>query len=218
MLLPVRDVAWDCATGNGQAAGGLARHFRIVVASDASPEQIRHASGPDNVHFRVATAEQSALPSECVDLTTVAQALHWLDHDSFYREVRRVTKPHGIFAAWSYGSCHAGEDLEAELREFEGGLLGPYWNPQRRWVDEGYRTIPFPFPELEMPSFELRMTWSLSQLGGYLSSWSAVATYRRIRGADPVAPFLERIVKLWGSPSETRAVVWPLALRAGRVG
>lgn len=214
----MRDVAWDCATGNGQAARGLARHFRAVVASDTSPEQIRHAAAPGNVRFHVATAEHSALRRGSVDLITVAQALHWLDHDRFYPEVRRVTKPGGILAAWSYGSCHAGPDVEAELREFEDGLLGPYWNPQRRWVDEGYRTIPFPFPELEMPDFELRMRWSLSQLGGYLGSWSAVARYRRIRGVDPVAPFLERIVKLWGSPTETRDVVWPLALRAGRIG
>ena len=217
-VVPARDLAWDCATGNGQAARGLAAGVRLVVATDASAEQIRHASAPANVCFQVATAEQSGIRSGCVDLITIAQALHWLDHDRFYAEVRRVSVPDGIIAAWSYGTSHAGAELEPALREFEVGLLGPYWNPRRRWVDEGYRTIPFPFSEIPMPDFELRMRWSLSQLGGYLSSWSAVANFRRIRGFDPVAPFLERIVKLWGSPDATRDVVWPLALRVGRVG
>ena len=217
-VVPGRDQAWDCATGNGQAARGLAEHFRQVVATDASAEQIRHASAPRHVRFHVATAEQSGIRAASVDLVTIAQALHWLDHDPFFAEVRRVSVPGGIIAAWSYGSCHAGSDLEVALREFEDGLLGPYWNPLRRWVDEGYRTIPFPFPEVPMPDFELRMRWSLSQLGGYLSSWSAVANFRRTRGVDPVAPFLEHIVKLWGSPADTRDIVWPLALRVGRVG
>ena len=80
-------------------------------------------------------------------------------------------------AAWSYGACSAGEDVEALLRQFEHETLGPYWNPRRRWVDEGYRSVPFPFPELATPRFELRVAWSLSQLGEYLRSWSATATY-----------------------------------------
>jgi SAM-dependent methyltransferase len=217
-LAPGRSLAWDCATGNGQAARDLARHFDRVVATDASAEQIRHAAPAANVEYRVATAEDSGLAPGSIELTTVAQALHWLDHGRFYAEVRRVTVPHGILAAWCYGSCHAGAELEPALREFEDGLLGPYWNPERRWVDEGYRTIPFPFPDIPMPTLELRVTWSLSQLGEYLSSWSAVDRFRRERGVDPVAPFLEHIVKLWGPPGRTRTVVWPLGLRVGRVG
>jgi SAM-dependent methyltransferase len=217
-VAPGRAVAWDCATGNGQAAVDLAGYFDRVIATDASAEQIAHAKPAPNVDYRVARAEHSGLPSGGVDLTTVAQALHWLDHARFYEEVRRVSVPGGVFAAWTYGYCHAGEDVERLLRGFEDGLLGPYWDPRRRWVDEGYRTIPFPFAEFSMPPFELRVEWSLSQLGGYLSSWSAVATYRQARGHDPVAPFLDQLVKHWGAPEETRVIVWPLSVRVGRVG
>lgn len=217
-VTPDRSVAWDCATGNGQVAVDLARYFGRVIATDASVEQIRHALPAPNVEYRVATAEASGLPEAAVQLVTVGQALHWLDHERFYEEVRRVTVPEGVFAAWTYGYCHAGEDVEQLIREFEDGLLGPYWDPRRRWVDEGYRTIPFPFDEFLMPAMELRVEWSLSQLGGYLSSWSAVAKYRQAHGIDPVPPLLEQMIKHWGAPEATRVIVWPLSVRVGRVG
>lgn len=217
-LAPGRDLAWDCATGNGQAARDLARYFARVIATDASEAQIARAAEVPNVDYRVATAESSGLESGSVTLTTVAQALHWLDHERFYREVRRVMVRGGVLAAWSYGSCRAGSDVEPLLRDFEFGTVGPCWSPERRWVDEGYRTISFPFEELAAPPFELRVEWSLSQLGEYLRSWSAVAAYRRERGDDPVAPLLERLAKFWGPPARTREVVWPLGLRVGRVG
>lgn len=213
-----RGLAWDCATGNGQAAHDLARYFDRVIATDASAEQIAHAIPAPNVAYRVAPAEASGLADRSIDATTVAQALHWLDHDRFYAEVRRVTAKNGIIAAWSYGACHAGAGIEPLLRDFEHGTVGPYWNPGRRWVDEGYRTIPFPFDEIAAPAFELRTEWTLSQLGEYLKTWSAVAKYRRERGVDPVAPLLEQIATHWGPPERPREITWRLGVRVGRVG
>jgi SAM-dependent methyltransferase len=216
--VPRRLLAWDCATGNGQAARDLARHFERVIATDASADQIAHAMKVPNVEYRVAPAEASGLASHSIDLVTVAQALHWLDHERFYAEVRRVAVPGGVIAAWCYGSPHAGDDVEASLREFEDGTVGPYWSAGRKWVDEGYRTIPFPFEEATPPTFELRVRWSLSQLGEYISSWSAVAKFRRERGVDPVVPLMERLGNHWGPSDRTRDVVWPLGIRIGRVG
>lgn len=209
-------MAWDCATGNGQAARDLARYFRRVIATDASAEQIAHAQRVPNVEYRVAPAEVSGLVDQSIDVVTVAQALHWLDFDRFYDEVRRVTVAGGLIGVWSYGACHAGSDVEPWLREFEVETVGPYWNPGRRWVDEGYRTIPFPFEELPVPPFELRVRWSPSQLREYIGSWSAVAGYRRERGVDPVAPLMDRIENLWPS-GRVREVVWPLSVRVGRI-
>lgn len=217
-LAPRRALAWDCATGNGQAARDLARYFDRVIATDGSPEQIAQAVPAKNVEYRVAPAESSGLEPHSVDLVAVAQALHWFAHDAFFAEVRRVTVSRGCVAAWSYGWCHAGPDIEPILREFEAGTLGAYWNPERRWVDERYQTIPFPFEELPAPKLELRVPWTLSQLGRYLDSWSAVANFRRVRGTDPVAPVLERIASHWGPPQQTRDVIWPLNIRVGRVG
>jgi hypothetical protein len=216
-LVSRRVCAWDCATGNGQAATGLARHFERVIATDASAEQIALAPKLRNVEYRVASADRSGLPDRAVDLLTVAQALHWLDHDSFYREVRRVSSAEGILAVWCYGYCHAGQDVEALLREFEEGTVGSYWQPQRRWVVDEYRTIPFPFDEIVMPTLAMRVHWTLAQLGGYLGTWSAVQAYRKDRGHDPVPRVLEQLARHWGEPETIREVVWPIGLRVGRV-
>lgn len=216
-LAPRREVAWDCATGNGQAAQDLARYFRHVVATDASEAQIALAVPVPNVQYRVAAASTSGLPAHSVDAVTVAQALHWLDVASFAAEVRRVTVPGGVVAAWSYGACHAGDDIERLLRRFEDDTLGPCWHAGRRWVDEGYRTIAFPFEELDAPAFTLRAHWSLSQLREYLYSWSAVATFKRERGVDPVAPLMEQIGRYWKPAGGAREITWPIGLRIGRV-
>jgi ubiquinone/menaquinone biosynthesis C-methylase UbiE len=216
-LAPRRELAWDCATGNGQAAQDLASQFERVVATDASEAQIAQAVAVSNVEYRVANASDSGLVAQSVDAVTVAQALHWLDIPQFAAEVRRVTVSGGVVAAWCYGACNAGEDVESLLREFQDGTLGPYWHPARRWVDEGYRTIAFPFKELASQAFELRARWSLSQLREYLNSWSAVATFRRERGEDPVAPLMEQLDKYWKPADGTRDITWPIGLRIGRV-
>jgi SAM-dependent methyltransferase len=216
-LVPLRDLAWDCATGNGQAARALARRFTRVIATDASTQQIALADPLPNVEYRVATAEQSGIATGSVQLVTVAQALHWLDLEAFYSEVRRVTVPGGVLAAWSYGSCHVDPDVDAIIRELEFGTLRDHWHPGRRWVDEGYRTIPFSFEEIPAPGFQLRVRWNLRQLGLYLESWSAVAAFRRDRGEDPVDRVLERLSHVWGPAEQARVVTWPLTLRAGRI-
>ena len=216
-LVPRRRLVWDCGTGNGQAAQGLARHFEKVIATDASESQLRHAIHAPNIEYRVAKAESSGLESGSVDLVTVAQALHWFELEPFYAEVRRVTVKGGVLAAWSYGSASAGDDLEALLRDFERGTLAAYWDARRRWVDEGYRTVPFPFAEISAPAFQLRQEWTLSQLGEYLRSWSAVAKFVRERTFDPVAPLLEQIGQHWGPPDGKRTITWPLAVRVGRI-
>jgi ubiquinone/menaquinone biosynthesis C-methylase UbiE len=209
---------WDCGCGNGQATTSLAKRFDRVIATDASAEQVARAEPAANVEYRVAPAEASGLENGSIGLVTVAQALHWFDHDAFAREVRRVATRDAVIAVWSYASCHAGEDVEALLREFEDGTVGPYWNARRKWVDEKYQTIPFPYDEVPAPTFALHKAWTLDQLGGYLRSWSAVGSYVREHEQDPVTPFLERLGRVWGPAGRTRDVQWPLYMRVGRVG
>lgn len=216
-LCAARGRAWDCACGNGQATLPLARHFDSVIATDASAQQIAAAAPSEKVSYRVARADDSGLASESVDLVTVAQALHWFDLDSFYREVRRVLKPSGVLAVWTYGGLHLDDQRTEDLiQEFYHDIVGPYWPPERAIVENGYRDLAFPFTELRPPMFNMEADWELDRLLGYLRTWSATSRYVDDRRIDPVIALAERLAGPWGDPARVRKVTWPLAIRVGR--
>ncbi len=214
---PRRSCAWDCATGSGQAAVALARHFARVVATDTSPAQLAHAVPAPGVEYRVAPAEASGLPDASADLVTVAQALHWFDRARFYGEARRVLAPGGVLAVWSYGSAALDEPALADaLSRFEHGTMGPYWPPERALVGEALRAAPFPFRELAVPPFTLERHWTLAELLGYVRSWSATAAFVARHRRDPVGELAAALGPAWGEPSRARRVWWPMVVRAGR--
>lgn len=216
-LCPERRKAWDCACGNGQATIALAKHFDSVIATDASPQQLSAAPALPNVTYRVASAEASGIDSKSVDLVTVAQALHWFDLDSFYGEAQRVLVPSGVLAAWTYGVLHVeGDGVDALLQEFYHDIVGPYWPPERRLVEDGYRGLAFPFAEVAPPSFNMEERWERAHLLGYLRSWSATGRYVEDKGVDPVAALESRLEPLWADIHALRKVTWPVALRVGR--
>lgn len=216
--LPARhDLAWDCATGSGQAAVPLAAHFARVVATDASENQIAHARAQLNVEYRVASAESSGLAGASVDLVTVAQALHWLDRDRFYAEVRRVLAPGGAIAVWSYGDPTIDDDpvLDAALQRFNHETVGSYWPTGRGDVGEGYLRYPFPFEEVTAPRFRIEREWTLAELGRYARSWSATVRYVSMQDSDPVVGFETELAAIWGDPETRHSVRWQITLRAG---
>lgn len=215
---PARRVAWDSGCGSGQLSVLLAERFARVVATDASAEQIARATARPNVQYRCAPAEASGLEEASADLATAAQAAHWFDLPAYYGEVRRVVRPGGLVALISYGVVGAGAELDAVIHPFYSQVLGPYWPPERRHVDEGYRSLPFPFQELETPPppFEIRLEWRLEELVGYVGTWSAVWALERAEGQGPVAAFTRDLAAAWGPASAVRTVHWPLTLRVGR--
>jgi SAM-dependent methyltransferase len=216
-VAPARRSAWDCAAGNGQATLELARCFDAVTATDASAAQIGEAPAHPRVRYRVAPAEATGLPGRSVDLIVVAQALHWLDVDAFYTEVRRVLVPGGVLAVWCYGLQRLDDPaIDPLLEHFYGAVVGPFWAPERALVETGYRTLAFPFEELSPPPFEMALDWTLAELAAYLGTWSATARFRSERGYDPVEPFAAELAPLWGSSHGRRRVRWPLSLRIGR--
>lgn len=215
-VAPGNALAWDCATGNGQAAAGLAAHFAEVLATDASADQIAAASGPGNVRFAVAPAEASGLPDACVDLLLVAQAAHWFDLPAFYAEAARVLKPGGVLALLTYSGVRIDADLDPLLREFHQVTVGPYWPPERRHVENDYRDLPFPWPEIPFPAQAMTADWTLDELLGYLGTWSATRAYREQRGEDPLPALRAALRPRWGDPGQARTVRWPLPLRIGR--
>ncbi len=211
-------LVWDCACGNGQATLDLAERFHRIVATDASREQIAAASPRAQVDYRVAPAEQSGLLDTSVGLITVAQALHWFDFERFYEEVRRVLRPGGVLAAWVYGINEVeGDAANSLVQDFYSKTVGPYWPPERKLVEDGYRTIPFPFPELTPPVFRMETRWTLGELLGYFGTWSATNRFIKATGRDPLDPLSEALARVWGDPNSPRRVKWPLSLRVGHV-
>ncbi len=215
-LLPRRELAWDCATGNGQAAISIADFFERVIATDASAEQIKNASPNDRVEYRVATAEDSGLASNACDLITVGQALHWFDTDAFYAEAGRTLRANGVLAVWSYTFLEIEAAIDAIVNRFYHETVGPYWPPERTLVENGYRDFSFPFPELEVPPFAMSASWTLPDLLGYLRTWSASQRFQREKGHDPVATIEDALRQVWPNPTEPCLVRWPLVFRVGR--
>jgi SAM-dependent methyltransferase len=208
---------WDCATGNGQAAVDLAAHFDTVLATDASSAQIRNRQQHERIDYLVAVAEAAPFARHCCDLVTVAQAVHWFDFARFYAEVRRVLKPGGVVALWTYASFQVSSDVNEVVSHFYHNVVGAYWPPERAYVEATYRTIPFPFVEIPTPPFECERDWNLEGLLGYLSSWSAVQRYKDALGRDPLLALRPELERAWGRQEAVRRVSWPIHLRVGRV-
>ncbi len=210
------DVAWDCGTGNGQAAHGLARYYRRVVATDRSRHQLAEASTHERITYTLAAESSSGLAPASVNLVTAAQALHWFDIGAFYAEARRVLRPGGTIAVWCYGVPRINQVLDGLIDEFYRNRIGSYWPPERVHVDQGYRRLPFPFEESTAPPFTMTTRWTRDDFTGYVRSWSAVSRCINAEGRDPVPRLAAVLESDWpdGMPLE---VTWPLSMRVGRV-
>jgi SAM-dependent methyltransferase len=218
-----RILVWDAGCGNGQASVALAAHFARVFATDPSANQIESAEKRANIDYQVEPGERCTLPSASADLVTVAQALHWFDFGRFFAEARRVLKPGGLLAAWAYSDCRVTPAVDVLKDRVFVDLTGPYWPPERAFVDAGYRTIPFPFGtdapfvEVTPPAFVMRAEWDVWQFLAYLRSWSATQRYIKAKGADPVSLVERDLVAAWGDPETLREVRWEFHVRCGRL-
>lgn len=209
-------LVWDCATGNGQAAVRLAERFTRVVATDPSDAMIAQAMPHPNVIYAVAKYE-SGLADRSANLVTVAQALHWFDLDPFVREVRRVLVPGGVLAVWCYSRCSVEYGVDEIVDLFYRVTLGPFWSPERRFVEDGYRTLPLPLDEMVPPVFEMIERWSLAEFTSYVRTWSAVNKFIKARGEEPVLAFEDALSSMWGDPAQERQVRFPVHCRIGEI-
>lgn len=214
-LVDERQTAWDCGTGNGQAAVNLSHYFKNVIATDASRNQIAHAGKKDNIDYRVCPAEKTTIEANSIDLITVAQAIHWFDFEKFYQEVTRVAKKNAVIAAWTYGLFSVEEEpIDKVINYFYHDVIKPYWPEERKYVEGQYRTIPFPFKKLKSPPFSITGKYTLSDLHQYMLTWSGVQKYIQQNGRDPFEIIEENLSKFWQGP---RNVTWPLYLLVGKV-
>jgi ubiquinone/menaquinone biosynthesis C-methylase UbiE len=217
MLAPATHSAWDCGTGNGQAAVGLAEFFESIEATDASAEQIARAQPHPHVRYRAAPAEASGLTDNSVDLVSVAQALHWFDRDRFFAEAQRIARPGALMAVYGYNWFYITPTLDALTERF---LLQPvmsFWSANNRLLWDGYRTIVFPFQEVTSPNLAIHLTWTLDQLFDYYLTWSAPRRKIAADGDSFVRDARREFSVAWGDPDRPRHVVMPIAMRLGRL-
>jgi ubiquinone/menaquinone biosynthesis C-methylase UbiE len=215
-LAPGHSLAWDCGTGNGQAAVGLAKYFDHVYATDASAGQISLAYPHEKVEYHMEPAEHVSLNDSSVDLVTIAVAIHWFNFDEFYREVRRVLKPDGVIAAWTYSLTEISPEIDQLISRYYSDIVGEFWPERIRYLEQKYETIPFPFEEIVPPRFVMEMNWTLIQFVGFLDSWSATQRYNAQKGQHPLELIWHQLAAAWGDENEMRLVRWPLHFRIGR--
>ena len=215
-LAPGKSLAWDCGSGNGQAAVALAAHFEQVVATEPSAAQLAEAVAHPRVRYVQGAELAPGLADGSADIVTAAAAVHWFDLKLFYPEVHRVLRPGGLLAVWGYRLCRIAPEVDVLLQRFYTETVGPYWPPERKLPESGYRLLDFPFPEIPLPVLNLELDWTAGEFLDYLRTWSAVTRYQAAKGVDPVTGFAPELAKAWGEGR--RRVIWPLGGRLGRVG
>jgi ubiquinone/menaquinone biosynthesis C-methylase UbiE len=215
MQVANKQTAWDCGTGNGQAAKELAMAFEKVFATDTSHKQIENAIQLPNIFYSVQPAEQTDFPDNSFDLITVAQALHWFRFDDFYKEVKRVGKINSFFAAWTYSLLRITNEIDALIEYHHYTTLKSFWDEERKYVDEEYRSIPFPFKKIKAPDFKIEYEWTIDELEGYFNTWSALQKFIAAKSYNPVNELMEKIRPLW--KTEKMRVVFPVHLLFAQV-
>ncbi|MFE4104937.1 class I SAM-dependent methyltransferase [Almyronema epifaneia] len=216
-LCPEHMLAWDCGTGNGQAAVSLTPYFERVIATDASEAQLAQAIAHEQVLYQVATAENNGIASHTVDLVIAAQALHWFNHERFYAEVKRSLKPDGVIAVWCYALMQISPTIDRFVQHFYYKIIGPYWPTERQLIEDRYQTLSFPFKAIAAPAFQMEATWTFEQMLGYLNTWSATQRFLRRRQLHPVELIRDDLAQAWGDLDASKRVVWPLYLRLGKL-
>lgn len=211
-----KNTAWDCATGNGQAALELAHYFNQVMATDISEKQLQQAMPHERIRYSVSAAEATSFGDQVFDCITVAQAYHWFNFEAFHKEVMRVAKPGAVIAVWGYGLivCED-ENINDLIGEFYRNEVGPYWDAERKHIDAHYTTVPFPYDPLPGKDMQIQVTWDLNQLTGYLNTWSSVQHFVKQNAYNPVEKLAPLLEQLW--PAGTKNFYFPLFVKAGTV-
>ncbi|MFX0135872.1 MAG: class I SAM-dependent methyltransferase [Candidatus Hodarchaeota archaeon] len=215
-IAPDTKVAWDCGTGNGQAALALTSYFQKVLATDISENQIKNAFKNKKINYWVSRCKDTNIVDGSIDLITVAQALHWFEINAFYREAQRALKPGGIIAVWCYHLSEIEPEIDRIITKYYYEVVGKYWHPVMKLVRDHYRSIPFPFNEISHPEFSIEVYWEFTNIIGFLKSWSATIMYIKEQKRDPIELIKNELANSWAKPEYRRLVRFPLYLKIGK--
>ncbi len=130
--------------------------------------------------------------------------------------MRRVSKEGAILAVWTYHLPVIESRIDRWLEDFYKVKLAGYWPHRIEYLDKKYRTLPFPFEEIEAPPFSAVAEWNVSCLIGFLSSWSASQRYVEANGEETFEGLMRELARIWGD-TVSRTITWPLYFRIGRI-
>ncbi|MDX2092128.1 MAG: class I SAM-dependent methyltransferase [Kofleriaceae bacterium] len=210
-----RGAAWDVGCGTGQLSVPLASRFTRVFATDPAQAQLDQATPDPRVEYRCAAAEASGLPAASVVMAVAAQAAHWFDWLRFVAEVERVVQPGGLAALVSYGILEVEGVENVAVARFYHDVVGTYWPPERRHVENGYRDLVWPWPAVQAPALAMTATWSRDELLGYIGTWSATVKLVAREGTAPIAALNDELSASWPD-GESRSIRWPLTIKLAR--
>ncbi len=214
-LVTEKKTAWDCGTGNGQVAFQLSEYFDDVYATDISADQIANATSKDNIHYSKVAAEETLFTKNMFDLVTVGQAIHWFNFEKFYKEVNRALKAGGYIAVFGYKLMKIDKETDLIITDFYKNITGPYWDAERKYIDENYETIPFPFEEIKAPVLWSKYNWELEAVAGFLNTWSAVQHYIKQNNENPVNGVVDKLSRVWAN-NVKKEVSFQIFMRIGK--
>lgn len=215
-LCPLKNLVWDSACGNGQAAISLVEEFDNVFASDVSSEQIKRAKVHPRINYETSSSEAVNLENESCDLVCVAQALHWFDYDSFWPEVQRVLKPDGIFSAFGYTWPSVSKNIDAVIENSILKSIESFWAPQNKLLWNHYRDLEIPFERIDSPRFTMSANWNLDEYFNFLHTFSATRRCMEAVGDKFFQEAYRQVSDLWGDPQQKKLVGLDFVFYAGR--
>ena len=132
-----QDVVVDLGCGTGQLTLSMAPQVRAVIGMDVEPDMLEHArqaaqhADVCNVMWLLGAdtdipALRSLLGDRSVGAVTIAQALHWMNHEDLFKAVVPLVRPGGGIAVVTNGTplWLQETDWSRALRDFLEHWLG----------------------------------------------------------------------------------------------
>ncbi|MEL6536603.1 MAG: class I SAM-dependent methyltransferase, partial [Bacteroidota bacterium] len=187
-----------------------------VIATDGNLRILEGTIPNSKISFEVGQEDTISAKSGSVDLVTVGQALHMLNLEDFYSEVRRVVRPGGVLAVWGFGIPRLGMEFDRLLNRFYSETLSGYWPAGWVHLQQRYKNIPFPFKNVMDERVEAEYYWKFEDWMSFLESWTAVRQYTKDHGGSPVEVLRPLFSQLWGG-HETKKVSFTFFVKKGLV-
>ncbi|MEO5998972.1 MAG: hypothetical protein ABIN89_19535 [Chitinophagaceae bacterium] len=106
--------------------------------------------------------------------------------------------------------------MQSSVPPIRHKTIGPYWDAERKYVEENYHTVPYSFSLIADKNFSIDNEWLKADLVGYLNSWSALQHFMSHNRYNPVDQLTNELGKYWKDDS-LQPVSFPVFLKLGRI-